>query len=214
VPHRTAAAMQAFMLFFMLLLLLLGVSSFTGLALSQRTRLEALTLQLSGTTAVAAIDQLPRRELQASCKTYKLRATGTTEELRLRLNEYLQSSSPEHEIIDSCSSSDTADSIGLTHDSSHDSPAAPAELTDAHNWVPSAALRTQFPQLTHLQWSQLARLGVLLTEWNTAVNLISRKDIRNVMSHHVLPCLGLAKALELPDGSELMDVGTGGGMPG
>jgi rRNA small subunit methyltransferase G len=219
---RQQAAMQAFMFFLMLMLLLLGVSSFTGLALSQRTRLEALTLQLSSSTAVAAIEQLPRRELQASCKLHKLRATGTTEELRLRLNEYLQSNSSEHagfinSSSSSSSSSDSADSIGLTHESPPDSPAAPAasaELTDAHNWVPSAALRKQFPQLTEEQWSQLAQLGVLLTEWNTAVNLISRKDISNVMSHHVLPCLGLAKALELPDGSELMDVGTGGGMPG
>jgi hypothetical protein len=200
------------MLFLMLLLLVLGVSSFTGFALTaQCRRFEASALQLSS-TAVAAIEQLPRRELQANCKTYKLRATGTNEQLRLRLQEYLQksSSSEDADVIDRGSNS--VDSTAVTDDVSRS--LSTTELTDKRDWTPSAALRKQFPQLTEQQWSQLAQLGVLLTEWNAAVNLISRKDISNVMSHHVLPCLGLAKALELPDGSELMDVGTGGGMPG
>lgn len=59
------------------------------------------------------------------------------------------------------------------------------------------------PMLEHLsdeQWAKVAQLGQLLTEWNGRVNLISRKDIANVMMRHVMPCLAMAKALKLEDG--------------
>jgi 16S rRNA (guanine527-N7)-methyltransferase len=79
----------------------------------------------------------------------------------------------------------------------------------------SAAARACFPELTAAQWTQLEQLGALVQEWNGKVNVISRKDIENVLPRHVLPCMGIAKLLhKAPAGTRLMDVGTGGGFPG
>lgn len=63
-------------------------------------------------------------------------------------------------------------------------------------------VRPVFEELADEQWPKLEQLGQLLTEWNGRVNLISRKDIANVMRRHVVPCLAMAKALGLEDGVE------------
>ena len=63
-------------------------------------------------------------------------------------------------------------------------------------------MRPAFQELSDEQWDQAEMLGQLLTEWNGRVNLISRKDIANVLSRHVMPCLAMAKALNLRDGVE------------
>lgn len=54
----------------------------------------------------------------------------------------------------------------------------------------------------------------LYHEWNEKINVISRKDIDNVYEHHVLHSLAIAKLLHFADGSEILDLGTGGGFPG
>lgn len=71
-----------------------------------------------------------------------------------------------------------------------------------------------FPDLSPLQIEQLSQLGDLYTDWNSKINVISRKDIENIYSHHVLHSMGLAKVFQFKDGSKVMDLGTGGGFPG
>ena len=71
-----------------------------------------------------------------------------------------------------------------------------------------------FPDLTEKQLEQFDKLGPLYTEWNTKINLISRKDIEQFYPHHVLHSLGIAKVMEFQPGSKVLDIGTGGGFPG
>jgi 16S rRNA (guanine527-N7)-methyltransferase len=54
----------------------------------------------------------------------------------------------------------------------------------------------------------------LYSEWNEKVNVISRKDIDQLMSRHVLHSLAIAKAIRFDPGAKVMDIGTGGGFPG
>lgn len=68
--------------------------------------------------------------------------------------------------------------------------------------------------LTARQEQQFAALGVLYPEWNDKINLISRKDIQNLEIHHLLHSLAIAKVLSFSPGTEIMDIGTGGGFPG
>jgi 16S rRNA (guanine527-N7)-methyltransferase len=76
------------------------------------------------------------------------------------------------------------------------------------------SIRKYFPDLTEKQESQLAALYDLYTDWNTKINLISRKDIENLYEKHILHSLGIAKVIRFTDNSAIMDVGTGGGFPG
>ncbi|MCB0587340.1 MAG: 16S rRNA (guanine(527)-N(7))-methyltransferase RsmG, partial [Phaeodactylibacter sp.] len=71
-----------------------------------------------------------------------------------------------------------------------------------------------FPQLTEQQQQQLARLGPLYREWNQKINVISRKDIDNLYAHHILHSLGIARLIHFAPGAEILDLGTGGGLPG
>ena len=71
-----------------------------------------------------------------------------------------------------------------------------------------------FPQLTETQRGQLEALDALYRDWNAKINVISRKDIDNLYSHHVLHSLGIAKVANFRSGTSIMDVGTGGGFPG
>lgn len=75
-------------------------------------------------------------------------------------------------------------------------------------------IKKYFPNLTDLQAEQFAQLEVLYNDWNAKINVISRKDIQNLYEHHVLHSLGIAKVLNFKDGTEVMDLGTGGGFPG
>src|SRR5512140_2736429 len=54
----------------------------------------------------------------------------------------------------------------------------------------------------------------LLQEWNGKVNLISRKDEENIWGGHVLHSLSVLFRLKLPPGLNILDLGTGGGLPG
>lgn len=71
-----------------------------------------------------------------------------------------------------------------------------------------------FPQLTAEQQQQMAALYDLYVDWNSKINVISRKDITNLYEHHVLHSLGIARILRFRPGTEIMDLGTGGGFPG
>ena len=71
-----------------------------------------------------------------------------------------------------------------------------------------------FPDLTEEQKRQFAALYDLYTDWNSKINVISRKDIENLYEHHVLHSLGIAQIIRFKPGTKIMDLGTGGGFPG
>lgn len=71
-----------------------------------------------------------------------------------------------------------------------------------------------FPHLTDKQIEQFKALQALYEDWNQKINVISRKDISNLYSHHVLHSLAIAKAINFKDRTTIMDFGTGGGFPG
>ena len=71
-----------------------------------------------------------------------------------------------------------------------------------------------FPNLTEEQQRQFAALYDLYLDWNSKINVISRKDITNLYEHHVLHSLGIAKYTQFAQGTTIMDLGTGGGFPG
>lgn len=71
-----------------------------------------------------------------------------------------------------------------------------------------------FPELTQRQREQFSALGPLYDDWNSKINLISRKDMENFYEHHVLHSLAIAKVQPFKSMAEILDVGTGGGFPG
>ena len=71
-----------------------------------------------------------------------------------------------------------------------------------------------FPSLSTIQTKQFEALFDLYTEWNSKINVISRKDIQNLYVHHVLHSLAIAKFINFTPASRILDVGTGGGFPG
>ncbi|MCQ2605205.1 MAG: 16S rRNA (guanine(527)-N(7))-methyltransferase RsmG [Bacteroidales bacterium] len=71
-----------------------------------------------------------------------------------------------------------------------------------------------FPDLTKKQYEQIETLCELYKYWNEKINVISRKDIDNIFEHHVLHSMAIAKFFEFKQGSQILDVGTGGGLPG
>ena len=75
-------------------------------------------------------------------------------------------------------------------------------------------IRKYFPDLTDQQLSDFARLGSLYEEWNSKINVISRKDIEQLYERHVLHSLAIAKIIQFKPGTTVLDVGTGGGFPG
>ncbi len=75
-------------------------------------------------------------------------------------------------------------------------------------------IKKYFPELTEKQLEQFDALFNLYKDWNSKINVISRKDIDNLYLHHVLHSLAIAKILRFQPGTTLVDVGTGGGFPG
>jgi 16S rRNA (guanine527-N7)-methyltransferase len=71
-----------------------------------------------------------------------------------------------------------------------------------------------FKDINDEQRAQFRALGPLYQEWNVKINVISRKDIDNLYMHHVLHSLGIAKVVNFRQGSNILDIGTGGGFPG
>lgn len=75
-------------------------------------------------------------------------------------------------------------------------------------------LSKYFPSLTERQKEQFAALDALYRDWNSKINVISRKDIDNLYEHHVLHSLAIAELIRFKPGTSIMDLGTGGGFPG
>ena len=71
-----------------------------------------------------------------------------------------------------------------------------------------------FPNLTQEQICKFQMLDELYRDWNSKINVISRKDIDNLYEHHVLHSLGIAELIRFKPGTKVMDLGTGGGFPG
>ena len=71
-----------------------------------------------------------------------------------------------------------------------------------------------FPNLTERQKEQFAALPNLYNDWNSKINVISRKDMDNFVEHHVLHSLAIAKVVQFKTMCDIMDLGTGGGFPG
>lgn len=71
-----------------------------------------------------------------------------------------------------------------------------------------------FPDLTERQKEQFAAMPALYEDWNSKINVISRKDMENFVEHHVLHSLAIAKVQPFKSMAEILDVGTGGGFPG
>jgi 16S rRNA (guanine527-N7)-methyltransferase len=71
-----------------------------------------------------------------------------------------------------------------------------------------------FPDLSNLQKGQFVALEPIYRDWNSKINVISRKDIDNLYLHHVLHSLSVARVINFLPGAKIVDVGTGGGFPG
>lgn len=71
-----------------------------------------------------------------------------------------------------------------------------------------------FPDLTEQQIAQFQKLPALYEDWNTKINVISRKDIDQLSERHVLHSLAIAKVVTFLPGGKILDLGTGGGFPG
>lgn len=71
-----------------------------------------------------------------------------------------------------------------------------------------------FKNLTEQQLRQLEQLDTLYRDWNSKINVVSRKDIDNLYLHHVLHSLAIAEFVRFKAGTKVLDLGTGGGFPG
>lgn len=75
-------------------------------------------------------------------------------------------------------------------------------------------IKKYFKNLSPTQTEQFEQLDELYHDWNSKINVISRKDIDNLYEHHVLHSLGIAEVINFKPGTKIMDLGTGGGFPG
>ncbi len=75
-------------------------------------------------------------------------------------------------------------------------------------------IKKYFPKLTADQLDKFAALDELYRHWNAQINVISRQDMDGLYEKHILHSLGIAKVMAFQPGSEILDVGTGGGFPG
>jgi 16S rRNA (guanine527-N7)-methyltransferase len=78
----------------------------------------------------------------------------------------------------------------------------------------SIVLLQSYFSLTEKQIALFEKLGELYREWNQKINLISRKDMEHLYLHHILHSMSIAKLIQFKDGTKIIDVGTGGGLPG
>jgi 16S rRNA (guanine527-N7)-methyltransferase len=80
--------------------------------------------------------------------------------------------------------------------------------------VSTAEIFRQFPKLSEHQKAQFEQLYPLYKEWNEKINVISRKDIDELYTRHVLHALSVAKFADFSQVHSVLDIGTGGGFPG
>lgn len=71
-----------------------------------------------------------------------------------------------------------------------------------------------FDTLSVDQTEKIRLYGALIADWNTRINLVSRKDVGNFLPKHVVQCLCISKIVQFAPGTSVIDVGTGGGLPG
>ncbi len=71
-----------------------------------------------------------------------------------------------------------------------------------------------FHSFDERQLSQIEEMAAAYREWNSKINVVSRKDIDNIEINHILHSLAIAKFISFTPGTEIMDLGTGGGLPG
>ena len=76
-----------------------------------------------------------------------------------------------------------------------------------------ALIEKYFDNLSEHQREQFARLGEVYQEWNSKINVVSRKDMEHIYLHHILHSLAIAKVCRFADGAKVLDVGCGGGFP-
>ena len=81
-------------------------------------------------------------------------------------------------------------------------------------FAPMNLLQHYFPTLTNQQLQLFQQLEIEFRATNEAINLVSRPDMDNFVERHLLHSLGIAKVIHFPKGSSVLDVGTGGGLPG
>ena len=79
---------------------------------------------------------------------------------------------------------------------------------------PWSTLKTWFPDLAEESWFGLQQYCKLLRDWNSKINLVSRKDMDRLEIKHLAHCLTITKFLRLMPKTQVLDVGTGGGLPG
>ena len=75
-------------------------------------------------------------------------------------------------------------------------------------------LKKYFPQINDDQLNTFFHFEKLIKEWNKKINLISRKDVENIQIHHIIHSLSISKLISFKDSSLILDIGTGGGLPG
>jgi len=75
-------------------------------------------------------------------------------------------------------------------------------------------IQKYFPNLTEKQIQQFSDLRNLYEHWNAQINVISRKNIDELYTNHILHSLAIAKVIQFKKGTSILDVGTGGGFPG
>ncbi len=80
--------------------------------------------------------------------------------------------------------------------------------------VDQTIISKYFSNLTEKQKQQFAQLADGIVEWNTKINVISRKDVDNITERHILHSLSIAKFVSFKKGADILDLGTGGGFPG
>ena len=83
-----------------------------------------------------------------------------------------------------------------------------------HSTAIRILLSGYFPELTEDQLQKYEHMGELYQEWNQKINVISRKDMDQLGVHHILHSLAIAKVVQFPQHTAVLDVGTGGGLPG
>lgn len=83
------------------------------------------------------------------------------------------------------------------------------------DWHPDfSPYKKDFDSISDEQWDKLEELSLKLFDWNTKVNLVSRKDVEFLIPNHVIPCLSMSLIRNFKKGETVIDVGTGGGLPG
>lgn len=74
-------------------------------------------------------------------------------------------------------------------------------------------IKRYFPEITEQQEAQFEAVGALYEEWNTRINVVSRKDMEHLYTRHILHSLAIAKVCQFEAGAKVIDIGCGGGFP-